>query len=190
MFLVVTAVLAGHDPSTHGPADTSPKLYFSNKLRPSRGIDLLAIIGPKTLRYLIFKSQRHGHFKLWPLKEDECSTEADLLTSLAQIQHIKICGLTAIELSFQTHYVQATLEQCKSQDAQRPNPVWRGTALLWKTLSAFCSMVSPSLPRVAVHMGMAYALQLRRTFRRACFMPGAPRMGTSTSCFAGCMRVI
>jgi hypothetical protein len=36
----------------------------------------------------------------------------------------KICGVTAIDHSFQAPYVHATLEQYDKQDAEHPTPVW------------------------------------------------------------------
>lgn len=103
---------------------------FSKYLRPCLSIDSPAISGPKTLRQLIVQSYEHVHFTLQALSETDCWKVAGFLDSLAPVQK-SIAAVTEIKSSFQTHYVEATLQHYKAQDAKHPFPMfeWHGAPL-------------------------------------------------------------
>lgn len=123
---VATAVLAA--PHASRSSNTVVvELHFSNKLRPSRGIDLFATPGSKTLRQLIVRSRQDGHF-LRPLNEYDCSNEADLLTCLA-----KSAASQPSIIRFRRHMCTLPWSNTTNKMLSTRPLSGRGTARRWRT---------------------------------------------------------
>jgi hypothetical protein len=69
------------------------------------------------------QSTRYRHVTLRSLTEAKCWEGTDLLAGLGSVKQ-PIAAVTRIEHSFQTRYVQATMQQYKTQDARHPSPIW------------------------------------------------------------------